>query len=141
MDVVDHLVDDPAQVGVVAGDHPHDEVADPGDRVDFEHLGNRGQVGDYRRMTLPLANLQRAESGHGVAEGPRVDVRSETLDDPALDQAVQTGLHRAARHSQATTGAEHPDVGILGEKRDQARVQVVDAMSRGHTHIVEINPP
>ena len=57
MDVVDHLVDDTTQVGVVTGDDAHDEIADAGDRVDLQDLGDGGQVGDDRRMTLALTDL------------------------------------------------------------------------------------
>ena len=65
--VVDDLVDDPAEVGVVAGDDAHDEVADAGDGVDLEHLGDRGQVRHDGGMTLPLPDLERAERCHGIA--------------------------------------------------------------------------
>jgi hypothetical protein len=107
------LVDDPTEVGVVAGDDPHDEVTHPGDRVDLEHLGDRGQVRHDRCVALPLPDLQGAERRHGIAQGRGSMVRGEGLDDPALLQPVEPGLHRAARHPQPAEAPSTPTWGSL----------------------------
>ena len=82
MGVVDDLVDDPAEVGVVAGDDAHDEVADAGDRVDLEHLGDRRQVRDDGRVALPLADLEGAERRDRVAERSGIHLGAKDLMTP-----------------------------------------------------------
>ena len=57
MRVVDHLVDDPLEVGVVAPDDPDEDVARAGDGMCLEHLGDRAEVVDdggvWRVMSAP----------------------------------------------------------------------------------------
>src|SRR6476659_906331 len=71
--VVDDLVDDALQVGVVAADDADEHVAGTGDGVGLEHLGDRGEVVDDGGVApAALADLQGAEGGDGVPERGRV---------------------------------------------------------------------
>jgi hypothetical protein len=65
----DDRVEDALQVAVAPGDHPAQHVARAGDRV---RLGDRGEpVGDGI-VAAGLADLQRDERGHRIAERGRV---------------------------------------------------------------------
>ena len=139
--IVDHGVDDAPQVGVVARHDSHDEVTDARDGVNLEDLWDRRQMRDDGRVALALSNLQRAEGSHRITERPRVDLWRKGLDDTALLEPVEPRLHRAPSDAEPPTGAEHPDLGIVGEEGDDARIEGVDALSSGHGHIVGINPP
>ncbi len=64
--VVDDLVDDALQVGVVATDDADEHVAGAGDRVGLEHLGDRGEVlddGGVAPRPWRISSVQNAVTG------------------------------------------------------------------------------
>jgi len=109
------LVEHPLQVGVGAGDDPAEHVAGAGDGVCLQYLGYRPQMGRHRIVAVPLVDLERDERGHPEADGGRIDVRSETLDDAPGDQLVKPGLHGATGDPQPPRALEDPDPGFGGE--------------------------
>lgn len=139
MHVVDHLVDDSTQVRVVPRDHPDQEVTVPSDGVNLQHLWDRAEVSNDGCVPLALADLQRAEGGDGIPQGPGVDVRSERADHPTGNQFVQPGLHRPAGDAEPTRGAEDAQVRLRGEQGDEVGVEAIDAGSGRHEVIVPLD--
>ena len=108
--VVDDLVDDALQVGVVAGDDADEHVAGAGDGVGLEHLGDRGEVLDDGGVAAAaLADLERAERRDRVAERRGVDVGRHRASTPRALQPVEPGLHGAAGDAEPAGGPEHAD--------------------------------
>ena len=133
----DDRVDHALQVGVGPGHHPAEHVAGPGDGVDLQHLGDRGQPFGHRVVPAGLADLEGDERGHLVAQGGRVYLGPVAGDHAAPLQPFQPGLHGAAGDTQAFGGLEHAYPRLGSEQLDQGGVQGVHSPGRIGGHCVQ----
>ena len=110
-DVAVHPVDDLLQVGVGSRDETAEHVALPGDRVHFEHLGNRRQVLEHL-TAVALADLEGGERGHPVAERLGFDLGGEACDDTPLDESVQARLRGRPGNAEPARQLQHAHPGL-----------------------------
>ena len=105
----EHLVDDPLEVGVGAGDDPAPHVAGAGDRVGLEHLGDAGEVRGDGVVAEPwrISRVRNAITGKPSASGERSGPQPVTT--PVRGQLVEAGLHGAAGHAEAAGRLEDAD--------------------------------
>src|SRR5205823_11878748 len=87
--------DDLAEMVVVAGHDPAEQVGRSGGHVGLHHLGNVGQVA-FDRGGPALGDLEGDEGRHAVADLAQIQVRAETGDHAGRQQPVETGLSRVA---------------------------------------------
>ena len=97
-----------------------------GDGVHLEHLGDRGEPCRDRVVARALADLQRDERGHRVAERGRVDVGPAAADDAARDSAGPAGPApcRGPRRAGGWPPARRPAARRRAGR--SARVELVD---------------
>ena len=115
-----HRLDHVVEVLVGAGDDAAQQVAGAGDLVHLEHLGDRGQHVDRRRL-LALRDLQGRERRAPEAERPQVERTARTRRARLRPAAGRGGPERCCGRSRAAARARARPAGSARRARRGGR--------------------